>query len=290
MTRPTPAWKQHVRQVAWPTVALALAVVASYVVVVASAVAGALPLPLAVACAACVVYVAFTPMHEAAHANVSGGVRGWRWLDPAVGWAMSLLFGSPFTAFRSVHLRHHGRTNHADDPDLWVASDHALGVVARCLTILPHYHWTYLRRLMWATPQSQREGRVAAAVLVGVAAGLAGLAFAGHGATVLLLWALPTALASGALAFAFDWLPHVPHKRTGRYVDTRAVDVRALDVLLLGQNLHAVHHLYPRVPFFRYRAVFDVMAPELAAKGTEILSVRRPSERIDKMSVRGPGG
>ncbi|MCO4762393.1 MAG: fatty acid desaturase, partial [Myxococcales bacterium] len=38
----------------------------------------------------------------------------------------------------------------------------------------------------------------------------------------------------------------------------------------LGQNLHSVHHLYPRVPFYRYRTVFDAMAPEMMAKGTEV--------------------
>lgn len=275
-TSPT-IWKQYVRRVAWPTVALAVAVWLAYGGLVGLALTGELAWPVAAVGLTLVAYAAFTPMHEAAHGNVSGGVAGWRWLDPAVGWAMSLLFGSPFWAFRAVHLRHHGRTNQDDDPDLWVASPHPLGVVARCLTILPHYHWVYLRRLMWATPASAREGRVAAAVLLATAAAAVGVAIAGGGAALLALWLGPVWLASGMLAFAFDWLPHVPHQRIGRYVDTRAIDVRALDAVLLGQNLHNVHHLYPRVPFFRYRAVFDAMADEFEAAGTEIWRPRPPS-------------
>jgi len=82
---------------------------------------------------------------------------------------------------------------------------------------------------------------VAAAVLVAM----------GHGALVLLLWVLPGCLAIGLLGFAFDWLPHHPHCVQGRYIDTRVVLVPGSRVLLLGQDLHAVHHLWPRVPFYR---------------------------------------
>jgi fatty acid desaturase len=68
-------------------------------------------------------------------------------------------------------------------------------------------------------------------------------------------------LGSAMLAFAFDWLPHVPHQSRERWQHTRAVlfpkPIRGLmDQLLLGQSYHLIHHLYPRVPFFRYRAVF----------------------------------
>ncbi|MCO4763163.1 MAG: fatty acid desaturase, partial [Myxococcales bacterium] len=271
MSKQPPIWKRHSRHIAWPTVVLSVALIAGYGLVVWSALTERLPLLPATALLTLLAYVAFTPLHEATHQNVSGGVRGWRWLDPAVGWAMGLLFASPFPAFRAVHLRHHGRTNHlGDDPDGWVAGAHWWSIIARCFTILPHYHWVYLSRLMRATPASRREGRWATGALLVVGVVTVGAVWSGHGAAIISLWLAPAWLASGALAFAFDWLPHVPHQRIGRYVDTRAIDVRVLDVVLLGQNLHSVHHLYPRVPFYRYRTVFDAMAPEMMAKGTEV--------------------
>lgn len=271
-----PIWKSFARRVAWRTVALAALVLAGYITLVRFALSGDVSWWLAAPGLTALAYVAFTPMHEASHGNVSGGVNGWRWLDPVVGWGMSLVFAAPFPAFRAVHLRHHGRTNHRDDdPDAWVAGDSWWQVIARCWTIFPHYDWVYLRRLMWLTPAAQREGWRVVAAFVATGLGLVALIAQGHGAALFALWLGPAWAASGLLALAFDWLPHVPHQRTGRYVDTRAIDVRWLDAPLLGQNLHAIHHLYPRVPFYRYRATFDAMAPELESRGTEVVRFRR---------------
>lgn len=275
MTRAVHIWKRHSQSVAWASALLALVVVLGYAATVAAALAGVVPTWAASTALTALLYVAFTPMHEAAHQNVSGGVRRWRWLDPAVGWAMSLLFLSPFPAFRAVHLHHHGRTNQEDDPDRWVAGQRWWSVALRCLSILPHYDVVYLRRLMWLTPATRRDGRGVIAAFVAIGLGLALAVGLGHGRAVLTLWIGPVWLASGLLALAFDWLPHVPHQRIGRYVDTRAIDVRWLDTPLLGQNLHAVHHLYPRVPFYRYRAVFDAMGEEFEGKGTEVVRWQR---------------
>jgi len=61
------------------------------------------------------------------------------------------------------------------------------------------------------------------------------------------------------LAFAFDYVPHRPHAITAaedRYRATSVVESALLNVLLLGQNYHLVHHLYPGVPFYRYQSIW----------------------------------
>jgi fatty acid desaturase len=90
--------------------------------------------------------------------------------------------------------------------------------------------------------------------------------WAGFGLQLLALWVLPGWLAGGLLAFAFDWLPHHPHGDTGRFTNARMLDGGwLLTVLMVGQDAHLVHHLWPKVPFYRYHAVYRAVAAELPA-------------------------
>jgi fatty acid desaturase len=53
-----------------------------------------------------------------------------------------------------------------------------------------------------------------------------------------------------------NYLPHVglpPHRFRG----TRIIDVPWLTVVLLGHTHHAIHHLWPAIPWHRYRATFE---------------------------------
>jgi fatty acid desaturase len=85
---------------------------------------------------------------------------------------------------------------------------------------------------------------------------------------VLLLWLVPAWFAQGFLALVFDWLPHHPHTNRERYRDTRLILVPGLYTLLLGQNLHLIHHLFPRLPFYRYSDCYAALRELLAAKGS----------------------
>ena len=50
---------------------------------------------------------------------------------------------------------------------------------------------------------------------------------------------------------------------------------------MLGQNYHLVHHLWPRVPFYRYGRVFYESREELESHGAEIVELTslRPGSR-----------
>jgi len=47
------------------------------------------------------------------------------------------------------------------------------------------------------------------------------------------------------------------------HVATRAYPSPVLNVVLLGQNYHLVHHAWVTVPWFRYRPVFEAARPDL---------------------------
>ena len=77
-------------------------------------------------------------------------------------------------------------------------------------------------------------------------------------------------LALGFLAYAFDKVPHQPYDNQQRFFDTRAYPSRVLNLLLLGQNYHLVHHAWVTIVWYRYQRVFAGARPELEALGARI--------------------
>jgi fatty acid desaturase len=267
-------WRAHAGRVAWPTILLLAGVLGGAGTLWSLALADRLSPLLGVPLATALAYAAFTPMHEAAHGNVSGARGRGSWLDDLVGWLASSILFAPYSAFRVLHLTHHSHTNDPErDPDHFVAGTSPARVALRCLWIVPHYLRDFFAGPTSATRAAQ-AGRTSAILYFALeGAVVLGLALAGHGRAVLLFWALPALLASGLLAFAFDWLPHHPHAVRERHRDTRVVLGPGLSLLTFAQNYHLVHHLWPRVPFYRYRAVFEATRPELEARGAPILAL-----------------
>ncbi len=264
-------WKEYTGGLAVPTLVLIVGLATLHGSVLVGASAGWIPLPLATALLIPISYGWFTPLHEAAHGNI-GGHRSRQWIDTLVGWGAALAFVAPYPAFQAVHLRHHGTANREGrDPDHWVAGQNAWSVAARCLAIVPHYYWMFARKLAWesaAMRQAVMRALVGFTVLGAVAVGLV---WAGAGIELVALWLLPGWLASGMLAFAFDWFPHHPHGETGRWTNARVVvGGPVLTMLLSAQNYHLVHHLWPRVPFYRYPELFRRTRPLLEEKGSRI--------------------
>lgn len=268
-------WKDFAGQLAWPTALLGLGSAAGLATGAALAVAEVIPLGLAAALSTLCCYLAFTPAHEAAHGNISGRHAHLRWLDEGIGWISALVLFAPFSAFRVLHLTHHSHTNNPErDPDFWVAGKGPLQTALRCLTIVPHYYADFLLGPTSKTAAAKKARPSTVGVLATLGFGLGAAVAAGYGPELLTLWVGPAMLASGLLAFAFDWLPHQPHDVQGRFRDTRVVLFPGLETLLLGQNYHLIHHLYPRVPFYNYRDCFEATRDELEAEGAPILDLR----------------
>jgi len=263
MSRAHP-WRRHAGALAVPTLVLAGSVVVAEVAIWTLCLTGVMSLWAGGLLATLVAYVAFTPMHDASHGSVGGSPRR-GWVDALVGHTMSMTLLAPYAVFRTLHLRHHGATNHPErDPDYWVNGQTALGTAARCATIAGHYYWVAIRELMRPGSAMRRVVKPAVAGLVVQVGLLVALVSSGLGLEALALWVAPGIAAGGLLAFLFDWLPHHPHSVRGRGVDTRLILIPGLSVPLLNQHLHLVHHLYPRVPFYKYGALFAEIQDEVA--------------------------
>jgi fatty acid desaturase len=249
---------------AWPTLLLTLGAVGGFIASTALAVSGLFPWSAAIVVNVVCAFATFTPMHDASHKSVSRT----RWVNELVGRVAAVPLVAPFTAFRHLHLEHHKHTNEPEhDPDFWSGRGPKWMLPLRWLTQDLHYYVLYFSHL-GSRPRAERRETVITFALLYAAA--TGFALTGYLVPVLLLWLVPARIATALLAFSFDYLPHRPHDtpaKVDRHRATRLFVDPWLTPLFLFQNFHLVHHLFPGVPFYRYRRVWYALEDELRAKG-----------------------
>lgn len=246
-------------ETAWPTLAVLFAAAAVHALSAWAGVSGLAPAWLCVlVCGACA-YAQFTPLHDSVHKGLSKR----SWLNETAGAAAGAYLFVPFEPFRLNHLTHHAHTNDPEqDPDYWVNGKSWLGLSARCATLLEYHHYAYFKL-------NARLGRAFYTGMCELAlfwALFAGLCLAGWGKEAFLYWYLPAKIGSALLGLLFDYWPHRPHTERGRLRDTAILNPAWFDPFFLSQNVHLIHHLFPTVPWYRYRAVLRRLEPGLSAE------------------------
>ena len=246
--------------VAWPTVLLLVAAYALFGLSSYAYLQGTLPLFWAIVLNTIATYVSFTPAHDASHNAVSSN----RTLNEWVG-RIATALQSPvpfFRTFRYIHMQHHRFTNdEAKDPDLYVGNGPHWQLPFRWMTLdLNYFHYYFKRSDFMSRPESERRELYLALVFGAVV--LALVIWAGWLEYYLLLFIIPTRFTAIFLALAFDFLPHYPHQAHAKDQPFRCTSNRVgmewlLTPLLLYQNYHLVHHLYPTVPFYRYLKLWN---------------------------------
>ncbi len=245
--------------IAWPTLMLLAAAFVVFGLSTLAYVQGVLPLFWAMLFNTIAVYVSFTPAHEASHNAVSTNRQLNEWVGRI---ATALLSPVPFfRMFRYIHMQHHRFTNdEARDPDFYIATGPRWGLPLKWATMDVSYFHHYLRpSVFMERPKSERR-ELYLAVLFGMVVFTA-VTLVGWLDYYLLLFFIPTRITVLWLAFAFDFLPHHPHQVQGEDEPFRCTSNRVgmewvLTPVLLYQNYHLVHHLYPRLPFYRYISVW----------------------------------
>ncbi|ASP38477.1 hypothetical protein CHH28_07230 [Bacterioplanes sanyensis] len=266
-----PAMAQLLKQprFAWPTLMLFVVAASGWL---ASGTAGALqliPVWLAVGISAACAYALFTVLHDSTHRAIAHNAR----INDGVGQLAQLaLLPMPlYKMFRFVHMQHHRFTNEGieHDPDTYVSSGPAWQLPLRWMTLDLSYFAYYWPKLSQRPQAEQREFWLGLLVLALL---LLLVAVQGLWAELFWFWLLPGRMAVFVLALAFDYWPHIPKRSTQRENPFLASNNRMgaewlLTPLLLGQNYHLIHHLYPRVPFYRYVRIWRCAEPELRAQG-----------------------
>ncbi|WP_336366060.1 fatty acid desaturase family protein [Marinobacter sp. C2H3] len=280
------AAKQHIGSVAWPTVLLTALVLVAFAVNLAAFSLGLTPAWLSTLLLAALTYIAYTPLHEAVHGNVHGRHHGLKWLNDLCGYLAAPLIAVPYQSHRIEHFTHHRYTNQPDrDPDFMV-SDMGRGPLQALVAVLRFIvlQNTFFARAYWHKATTRERAIYSAEVLVSLgwrAAFLVAVDQPGAGVVIVVGYLL----GGFFTAYWFAYRPHVPYNRPERYRNTSSLIMprwmKPLEWFWLGQNLHAIHHLFPRVPFYRYHTLHREIEPALRAHGTPIIGVfsREPVER-----------
>jgi beta-carotene hydroxylase len=267
----------HMGQVSWPTVWLALGSVVTYFLLIGLTAAGLMPAVPAFLLGAYLVYATYTPLHEAVHRNICGRERNLLWLNNLIGYLVATVLGVSFTMHRSAHMAHHRATNIAgEDPDL-VTTERSLWAVLTCGSkmVISEYR-DYFGRVF---PRASAKERITVLLEIFVFVGWrVALALNGYAAEVLLLAVLANMAGVTLLGFLFAWVVHTPFDETERYRDTATILLPSavhgfLTRLWLWQNYHSIHHLFPRVPYYRYADLFDEIRPGMTERGAPIVEL-----------------
>ena len=199
-----------------------------------------------------------TVIHDACHNTAHRN----RIVNAMMGHGSALLLAFSFPVFTRVHLQHHAHVNHPkDDPDHYVSTGGPLLLIAA--RFLYHEVFFFKRRL-WRKWELL-EWFIARAIVIGIFWVGIQNGFLGY---LLNFWGIPSAIVGVTLGLFFDYLPHRPHHSRDRWTNARVYPNRVLNWLILGQNYHLIHHLWPSIPWYSYERAYDVMKPLLDAKGS----------------------
>jgi beta-carotene hydroxylase len=192
--------------------------------------------------------------HNAAHPN--------RFWNAVMGHGAALLLGFSFPVFTRVHLQHHAHVNDPKhDPDHIVSTFGPLWLIAPRF----FYHEVFFfRRRLWRGNELVEWALARAAFfsIVILAIQHDFLPF------IFNCWFAPALMVGVTLGLFFDYLPHRPFHSRNRWHNARVYPSRLMNWLIMGQNYHLVHHLWPSIPWFEYRPAYHAVRHLLDAKGS----------------------
>jgi len=191
--------------------------------------------------------------HNAAHKN--------RAMNAILGHGSALMLGFAFPVFTRVHLQHHAHVNDPDnDPDHFVSTGGPLWLIAARF----FYHEVYFfQRRLWRKYELL-EWFLSRMVVVAIVYYSCQQGFLGY---ILNFWFSPALVVGLALGLFFDYLPHRPFVERDRWKNARVYPSPILNLLILGQNYHLIHHLWPSIPWYHYQTAYRATQPLLDAKG-----------------------
>lgn len=199
-----------------------------------------------------------TVIHDACHQSA----HRHRIVNAMLGHCSALILAFAFPVFTRVHLQHHGNVNHPkDDPDHYVSTGGPLWLIA--VRFLYHEIFFFQRRL-WRNYELL-EWFISRLIVITIVYISVQYHFLGY---ILNFWFIPAFLVGIALGLFFDYLPHRPFVERNRWKNARVYPGKVLNILILGQNYHLIHHLWPSIPWYNYQPAYYLMKPLLDEKGS----------------------
>ena len=228
-----------------------------------------------------IMFMIFTPGHDAAHSSISSS----SFINGLIGRIAFELLGpiAVFRGWRALHLRHHKFTNDPDkDPDRYACNGPMLLLPLRWFTTIPQYcvHWLILADEPGA---HSIMDKIEVTLNLTINFSICAISYdLGYFYECYFYWMLPSFFCHAFLVLAFDFLPHFQHSVTpteNRFKTTSNIETYSfleplLTLILHYQNYHLIHHLYPQIPFYRYKAKWEDKKQELLKQEYPVLQLK----------------
>ncbi len=199
-----------------------------------------------------------TVIHDACH-NAAHPNRFW---NAFMGHGAALLLGFSYPVFTRVHLQHHAHVNDPKhDPDHIVSTFGPLWLIAPRFF---YHEFFFFQRRLWRRYELF-EWALARTLFVLI---IVSAAKGGFLDFIFNCWFAPALLVGVTLGLFFDYLPHRPFSSRNRWQNARVYPGKTMNLLIMGQNYHLVHHLWPSIPWFQYQAAYRATKPLLDRKGS----------------------
>ena len=225
--------------------------------------AGELPLWAGAILNGLLTYLLLCVIHDASHSSMSRI----KWVNETLG-GIGLFFFFPYAPMvilRWVHNKHHSHTNGELDPDLF---EH------RSPWWQIPFRWSFfdLAYVAYFLKHGRRVMKKHAVSLIAyysmVVVLAAGAIYAGYGWELFLLWFIPSRITLFLIAIVFVVLPHYPAMVAQDEDEYMATTMRfgwewLLTPLLVYQNYHLIHHLYPEIPFYKMHNAYYLKFDEI---------------------------
>jgi beta-carotene hydroxylase len=198
-----------------------------------------------------------TVIHDASH-NVAHRDRV---MNAVLGHGSALMLGFSFPVFTRVHMQHHANVNDpTNDPDHFVSTGGPLWLIAPRF----FYHEVFFfKRKLWRKYELL-EWFLSRLVFVSIVVLAIQYDFLDY---IFNFWFSPALVVGLALGLFFDYFPHRPFAERDRWKNARVYPSPILNLLIMGQNYHLIHHLWPSIPWYHYQRAYRETRPLLDAKG-----------------------
>jgi len=209
-----------------------------------------------------IVFMLFTPLHESTH--FIGDRKRWR-NEMMLFLCWPIFLGNPFM-FRRIHIQHHARTNSGDlDPDHFTSASSFAGQLTKSFLLFFYYHvYGFKNWRTWGW-RAHLTASAAIPILMLYLAVISPFTW-----SILFAWILPSFVGTGLLAFANTAWPHHTGKQ-GRTESTKNTYVPwIIQLIMLNQNLHQVHHLKPNLPWYEYPEYWREHKDEILKQGAKL--------------------
>jgi fatty acid desaturase len=252
--------------VAIPTVTLFVFVMTGITATWYFALMGDLPMWAGAIINGLLTYGLFSVIHDASHHSLSSNKR----FNETLG-SIGLFFlfpYAPMVALRWVHNQHHIYANGPMDPDRFEHESPWWQVPFRWTFFDGYYIYYFFKH---GGKVIKRHAKALIIYYSSLALLFAASLYFGYGYELFMLWFIPSRITLFLVAIAFVILPHQPALVAQNEDPYMATTMRLgwewlLTPLLVYQNYHLIHHLYPEIPFYKMHKVWFLKYDEINAQ------------------------